>query len=124
MPAVILLGAFGAALAFGMMISCLEMAERAEEHVGLINGFDAFVERVKLLCSGGPGSSVSCRLDVGQASVLVDGKTLKLVSGGRVVRSGAVPVPFCDRSELRSGEYLIVLVGGACGAGIKVSPCG
>jgi len=124
-PVVLLLSAVGGALTFGVMVLGVDVAERTNDLMVSSQGFSAFVERVTLLCSGGPGSSIACRLDVGDGVVRVVGKRLRLLLDGKEIRSASVPVPF-DGSvrELVSGEYVLTLQRGTHGEEIKVSSGG
>lgn len=110
-PVVLMLGVLGAALTLGIMVSGIDMAQRERDRLSAISGFDEFVSRVSLLCSGGEGSSAVCELEIGGGKVEVEGRKLKLVLDGEEMRSALIPVPFEPPArELRGGVYLITLV--------------
>jgi hypothetical protein len=121
LPAVLLLSAIMAALTAGVMVSGIGLAGRTDDARRATQGFEALVNAARLLCSGAPGSSLSCRVDVGSGVIRVEGRKVSLVLRGNVVREATVPVPFDGGvREIGSGEYVLTLVSGWPGEEIRI----
>ncbi|MFH1821629.1 MAG: hypothetical protein ABH852_04215, partial [Methanobacteriota archaeon] len=88
--------------------ACLERVQRMGERQRVIDSFDLFVERAEFLSAGGMGSTQLVELDLGEDSIIVEGRCIQLLTGDAVVRSKIIPLEMSTRNnELRSGSYIM-----------------
>ena len=113
LPIMLLLGTVLGACTFGIGIRCLANAQKSSELQRAIDGFNAFVERARIVCAGGEGSIQQIELDLPTGRIIVEGKFLQLVVDDEVRRSEILPLLILvDGHEARdivSGRYAIEL---------------
>ncbi len=116
LPVVLLLGAMLGASTLAIGVACLDQAQRLGNRQRAIDGFNLFVERARMLSAGGVGSIQLVELELGESSIILDGKFVQLVMDGEVIRSDVLLLPIsAPEPQLGSGSYLIELKRGADG---------
>lgn len=110
---VLLLGTVLGACILGIGIRCLANAQELSRLQQAVDGFNAFVERARMVCAGGEGNIQQIELDLSTGRIIIEGRLLQLVVGDEVRRSEVLPLPVLvdghEAREIVSGRYTIEL---------------
>jgi len=110
---VLLLGTVLGACTLGIGIRCLANAQELSRLQQAVDGFNAFVERARMVCAGGESNIQQIELDLSTGRMIVEGRLLQLVVGNEIRRSEVLPLPVLvdghEDWEIVSGRYTIEL---------------
>jgi hypothetical protein len=113
LPMVLLLGTVLGACTLGIGIRCLGNVQNLTEVQQAVDGFNVFVERVKIVCAGGEGNVQQIELNLPVGSIVVEGELLQLVVDGEVRESELLSLPIIfngyETWKIASGLYEIEL---------------
>jgi len=113
LPIVLLLGTVLGACTLGIGIRCLGNVQGLSELQQAVDGFNAFVERARIVCAGGEGNIQQIELDLPTGRAIVEGRLLQLVVGNEIRRSEVLPLPVLvdchEAQEILNGRYEIEL---------------
>ena len=113
LPMVLLLGTVLGACTLGIGIRCLTNVQGLSELQQAVDGFNAFVERARIVCAGGEGNIQQIELDLPTGKIIVEGMLLQLVVGNEVRRSEVLPLSVLvdghGTQEIVNGRYAIEL---------------
>lgn len=110
---ILLLGTVLGACTLGIGVRCLANVQKLSELQQAVDGFNAFVERAKIVCAGGEGNIQQIELDLPAGMIIVEGKLLQLVVDNEIRRSEVLSLPIlvdgCEVWEISNGRYTIGL---------------
>lgn len=110
LPVVLLLGTVMGASTLAIGFACLDQARRMNERQRAIDSFNIFIERARMVSTGGAGSTRLVELELGECVIVLRGELVQLVAGGEILRSDVLPLPFYFSVPLlSSGSYRISL---------------
>lgn len=118
LPVVLLLGAVLAASTLAIGTACLDRVQRLDERKRAIVSFNAFVERARMVSTGGVGSVQRVELELTGGKLVLNANLVQLIYGGEVLRSETLPLPVVQDNggfEISTGSYAIELLRGGEG---------
>ena len=118
LPVVLLLGAVLAASTLAIGTACLDRVQRLGERQRAIESFNTFVERTRMVSTGGIGSVQQVELELAGGEIVFDANLVQLIYGEEVLRSETLPLPVVQDGrgfEIGTGSYEIELLCGGEG---------
>ena len=118
LPVVLLLGAVLAASTLAIGTACLDLVQRLRERQRAIDSFNTFVERARMVSTGGIGNVQQVELELGGGKVVFDSNLVQLIYGEEVLRSETLPLPVVQDGggfEIGAGSFEIELQRGGEG---------
>jgi len=115
LPVVLLLGAVLAASTLAIGTACLDRVQRLGKRQRAIESFNTFVERTRMVSTGGIGSVQQVELELAGGELVFDANLVQLIYGEEVLRSRTLPLPVVQDGgdfEIGTGSYAIELLRG------------